>query len=156
MTERKFEYSKFLLVFGNLALVLWLVLATLAFWLSYGDLAWVFLLAASFVIYALLRRLGCSTCAYCKSCTTGFGRLSGWFFGKRQTKDFMNKTALAFVVFLYCFLGLFPAVILIISIFQTLEVASVIVLVCLLAVSLYSATTWFKTSSASKPATLAS
>ena len=76
-----------LLVFGNLAILLWTILAAFAFWLTYPILTWIFLLLALAMVFFLLRRLGCSSCYNCKSCTSGFGRLAGWFFGRRELKD---------------------------------------------------------------------
>jgi hypothetical protein len=38
------------------------------------------------MIFMILRRLGCSSCYYCKTCTSGFGRLAGAFFGTGYTK----------------------------------------------------------------------
>ncbi len=38
------------------------------------------------MVYAVLRRIGCSSCYKCKACTSGFGRLAGAFFGKGFVK----------------------------------------------------------------------
>ncbi len=104
MSNDRYEYSRSQLVFGNLAIFLWILLATAALWFYQPVASWAFLLISLGTIYVLLRRIGCNTCAYCKSCTMGFGRLSAWFFGKRRTKDLNNKTGLAFVILIYCFL----------------------------------------------------
>ncbi len=96
MPSDKLEFKRSPLVLGNLAVLLWSILATVAIWLTDPAMAWVFFLLAFAVLFFILRRLGCSTCAYCKSCTAGFGRIAGWYFGDRSTKDTRSKTALFF------------------------------------------------------------
>jgi len=133
-----------LLVFGNLAILLWTILAAFAFWLTYPILTWIFLLLALAMVFILLRRLGCSSCYNCKSCTSGFGRLAGWFLGRRELKDLNNKTALTFVAIIYCLLVPIPVSFLAISVLQEFAVLKIIVLSCLLLISVYSAVTWLK------------
>jgi len=77
-----------------------------------------------------------------KSCTSGFGRLAGWFFGGRPTKDLNNKTGLAFVVFIYCLLALLPPGYLTISIIQTSVAIKTLVFVLIFVISLYNLFTW--------------
>jgi hypothetical protein len=116
----------------------------MAFWFYNPLTFWFFLLFAAFMVFAILRRLGCNTCAYCKSCTMGFGRLSAWFFGKRSNKGFRNKGGLAMVAIIYCLLALIPTAILAVSLFQAFTLLKFTVLIGVLAFSLYSATTWRK------------
>ncbi|MBT0158746.1 hypothetical protein G4O51_02045 [Candidatus Bathyarchaeota archaeon A05DMB-2] len=144
MIDIKYEYTKIQLISGNLALLLWIVVASLAFWF-YNPLAfWFFLLFAAFMVFAILRRLGCSTCAYCKSCTMGFGRLSAWFFGKRSNKDLRNKDGLVMVAIIYCLIALTPTAILVVSLFQAFTILKFAVFIGVLVFSLYSVTTWRK------------
>jgi hypothetical protein len=149
----KFEYSRFLLVFGNVAVLLWAIVATLAFWFDYAAVAWAFLILAFVMVYLLLRRSGCNTCAYCKTCTMGFGRLSAWFFGKRELKDLNNKSALVLVALVYCLLAPIPIAFLTFSVTLAFAVSKVAVLLCLLAFSVYSALTWRKPHSPQTPKT---
>jgi hypothetical protein len=144
MSDVKYEYTRYQLIFGNVAILLWIVVSAMAFWFYNPLTFWLFLLFAAFMVFAILRRLGCSTCAYCKSCTMGFGRLAGWFFGKRSTKDLRNKGGLAMVVIIYCLLALIPSAILAVSIFQAFTVLKFAVLIGILAISLYSIATWRK------------
>jgi len=46
------------------------------------NIRWLSLISALALIFAILGRLGCSSCYYCKSCTMGFGKLAGLFFGE--------------------------------------------------------------------------
>jgi hypothetical protein len=144
MSDIKYEYTKIQLIAGNIALLLWIAVASVAFWF-YNPLAfWLFLLFAAFMVFAILRRLGCSTCAYCKSCTMGFGRLSGWFFGKRSTKDLRNKGGLVMIAIIYCLIALIPISLLAFFILQAFSVLKFAVLIGVLAFSLYSIATWRK------------
>lgn len=142
--EKKFEFKRPLLVLGNLALLAWVLLASLsiiAVDLLYGAL---FLLFTAAMVFLILRRTGCSSCYYCKSCTSGFGRLAGWFFGDRSTKDLGNKTALAFVAIIYFLLIPVPLLYLTSSLAQGFQPVMAILIMCLLLLTIYSAFTWLK------------
>jgi hypothetical protein len=142
MSEEKLDFKRSLLVFGNLMLVFWILLGAIASWLYTSLAFWLFLLFAAFMIFGMLRRLGCSSCAYCKSCTSGFGRLSNWFFGKIPAKGRNSKTRLAFIVFIYCLLALVPSVLLTVSIIHVFTTIKIAVLIGILSISLYSIATW--------------
>ena len=126
-------------------------MATAATWFFLQAAAWVFLLLVSAMVYLLLRRLGCNSCAYCKTCTMGFGRLGACFFGKRELKDLKNKTALAFVVFIYCLLSPISIGFLIVSLSQEFAVFKIVLLLFLLTISRYSSITWRKPSERKTP-----
>jgi len=142
LSTEKFEFTRSLLVLGNLAILCWVLLASLSFTFVNPLYGWLFLLFASAVIFLFLRRLGCSSCYYCKSCTSGFGRLAGWFFGKRSLKDTNNKTALGFVVTSYFLLGPLPIVFLTASLSQSLDALRIVLLSFLVVFSLFSVATW--------------
>ena len=103
-----------------------------------------FLIFIAAMVYLMLRRLGCSSCHYCKSCTSGFGRLAGWLFGNRSAKDLNNKTALGFVIIIYFVLGLLPIATLTLSLAQTFDMPRFVLLLCILAVTLMSAIIWLR------------
>jgi hypothetical protein len=144
VSDEKYEYTKIQLISSNVALLLWIAVASVAFWFYNPLTFWFFLIFAAFMVFAILRRLGCNTCAYCKSCTMGFGRLSAWFFGKRSNKDTRNKGGLAMVVIIYGLLAVIPAALLVFLILQAFSVLKVGALVGVLAFSLYSIATWRK------------
>jgi len=130
-------------VFGNLAVILWIVINSLAFWLYNQVAGWLFLVAAIIGIYGVLKFLGClRPCHQCKKCTFGLGRISALFFGKRSLKDPKESYGMASAVFFYVLLGPFPAAFLLISTVQTFAVLKIVVLLCLLVISLYSGLTW--------------
>jgi len=142
----KFDFSRRLVVFGNLTLLGWALMASLSLTLSNPLYACLLLLFTAAIIFLILRRLGCSSCYNCKSCTSGFGRLAGWFFGSRENKDLNNKTALVFVAVTYCLLIPIPLAMLSFSLVQEVTALKLLVLSCLLFVSIYSITTWLRRS----------
>lgn len=152
MSDEKYEYTRTQLILGNVAVLLWIAVASVAFWF-YNPLSfWFFLIFAAFMVFAILRRMGCSTCAYCKSCTMGSGRLSAWFFGKRSNKDTHNKGGLAMVVIIYGLLAVMPVALLAFLILQAFSVLKVAALIAVLAFSIFSAATWRKSKVAKPPA----
>lgn len=150
MAEEKLEFTRPLLVLGNLGLLAWVFLAFFGV-LFYNQLyGWFYLVVLTVVVYAVLRRIGCSSCYKCKVCTSGFGRLAGTFFGKGLVKKESVGNRLGFVAFIYLLLLPLPAVLLSLSVLNSFSYIKVLVLVCLLAVSAYSLTTWYTRSTVTK------
>jgi hypothetical protein len=146
LTEEKLDFTRKLLVLGNLGLLTWIFLAFFSV-LFYNFLyGWLYLILLAFIVYAVLRRLGCSSCYKCKACTSGFGRLSGAFFGKGFVKKESVGNRIGLIAFVYLLLLPIPVALLSISIAGMFSLVKVLVLVCLLAVAIYSFTTWFNSS----------
>jgi len=146
VAEEKLEFTRLLLVLGNLGLLAWVFLAffgILFFNLIYGVL---YLFLEVIAIYLILRRLGCSSCYKCKTCTSDFGRFAGAFFGKEYVKKESVGNRLGIVIFIYFLLFPFPAAELFISILAAFSFLKVLVLVCLLVMAAYSLTTWVRCS----------
>ena len=61
MTEEKLEVSRPLLILGNLALLGWIFLAFFSVFFYNPLYGWIYLVALAFIIYAILRRLGCNS-----------------------------------------------------------------------------------------------
>jgi hypothetical protein len=131
------EYSKSLLTLGNLAIALWIVLSAVACWFFNQILGFLFLISALFMIFAILRRLGCASCYYCKSCTMGFGKLADLFFGSGSMAGVDSSRSLK-IVFVYVLLGAVPIGFLVLSIMQELSVYKIAVLALLLLFLFYS------------------
>lgn len=150
MTEEKLDFTRRLLVWGNLGLLAWVFLAFFSL-LFYNQLyGWLYLLAVAFIVYAVLRRLGCSSCYKCKACTSGFGRLAGVFFGKGSVKRESVGNRIGLVAFVYFLLLPLPAALLSISLLSSFSYVKVLVLVCLLSVAAYSLTTLSNRSTTNK------
>ena len=142
MTEEKLEFTRPLLFLGNLGLLAWVFLAFFGI-LFYNQIyGWAYLLLEVLVVYFILRRLGCSSCYQCKTCTSGFGRLAGSFFGKGYVKKVSVGNKRGVIVFVYFILLPIPTAFLLFSLAQTFSFLKVLVLVCLLAIAIYSLTTW--------------
>jgi hypothetical protein len=131
------EYSKSLLVLGNLAVTAWILLNALACWLLNALLGWFFLVLAFVMVFAILRRMGCSSCYYCKSCTSGFGKLADLFFGSGYMAGVSSSSTLK-IIFVYGSLGIVPIGLLAFSIIQEFAVIKIAVLAVLLLLLFYS------------------
>lgn len=135
---------------GNLALLAWVFLAFFSVLLYNWLYGWVYLVLLAFMVYALLRRIGCGSCYQCKTCTSGFGRLAGAFFGKGFVKKASIGNRLGVVAFIYFLLLPLPAALLSISLLNAFTFVKVLVLICLLALATYSLTTLFSCSTVPK------
>jgi hypothetical protein len=150
LAEEKLDFKRRLLVLGNLGLLAWIFLAFLGVLLYNFLYGWLYLFFSAFIVYLILRRLGCSSCYRCKTCTSGFGRLAGVFFGRGFVKKESAGNMLGFVVFIYFLLLLLPTVMLSISLLDAFSYVKVLTLACLLALAVYSLSTWFHCSTAKK------
>jgi hypothetical protein len=137
ISDGKKGYSKSLLILGNLGIALWMVLGAIACWFYSSLLGWLFLVSAFIMIFAILRRHGCSSCYYCKSCTSGFGKLADLFFGSGYMAGVKSSVGLK-VIFVYGLLGLVPMIFLAVSIMQEFTAPKIAVLVFLLLLLIYS------------------
>ena len=146
MTEEKLGFTRSLLILGNLGLLAWVFLACFGILLYNQIYGWLYLLLEAIVIYLILRRLGCSSCYKCKTCTSGFGRLAGAFFGKGYVKKESVGSRLALIAFIYFLLFPLPAAIIFFSLSEAFSFLKVLVLFCLLAIAVYSLTTWYNRS----------
>jgi hypothetical protein len=143
LTEEKLEFTRQFNILGNLGLLAWVFLAffdVLFYNIIYG---WLYLIVEAAVIYGILRRLGCRNCSKCKVCTIGFGRLAGAFFGRGFIKKESVGNRIGVIAFVYFLLLPLPVALLVLSMPQAFSVLKVLVLVCLLAISAYSLTTWY-------------
>ena len=131
------EYSKALLTLGNLAIALWIVLSAVACWFFNQIFGWLFLVSAFILVFAVLRRLGCSSCYYCKTCTMGFGKLADLFFGSGYMAGVNSSLSLK-IVFVYGLLGMVPIAFLAFSIMQEPVATKIAVLVLILLLLFYS------------------
>jgi hypothetical protein len=134
------EYSKSVLVFGNLAIVLWIGLGALSCALFYPLAAVLFFGLAAFLIFYELGKHGCVTCYYCKTCTIGMGKLPELFFKQVGTAN-VNRRALKLFPFVYLLLSALPITLIAISFFQEITVYKVALLAADLAFSVYTGIT---------------
>jgi len=132
-------YSKTDILIGNFFMVLWIVLGTIACFFLNSTIALIYLLFAIAMVYVVLRKMVCTHCYYYdKWCSMGWGKLSSLFF-KKEEESFDNCTGIKIAPIVYGFLTLVPIVCLVVSLLS-FSYEKVLVLVLLLAVSMYSGT----------------
>ena len=147
MTEpkngRPIFFPENLVLFGNLALFLWIVLDSVAFLLYNFITGIVFFILTLILIYGVLHILGClRPCYNCIKCTHGMGRLSALYFGRRIFKDYKYSYKLPTAIFFTLYIGAFPAAFALYSAVIDLTVIKAAVFVVLLAFTIYSGLTW--------------
>jgi hypothetical protein len=143
LSEEKLEFTRRLIILGNLALIAWVFVAFFSVLFFTIIYSWLYLILDAVVIYVILRRLGCSSCYRCKACTSGFGRLAGAFFGRGFMKKESVGNRIGLVGFVYFLLLPLPVALLALSMLQVFTVVKVVALICLLALGAYSLSTWY-------------
>ena len=142
-TGRPIFFPEKLVIFGNLALFVWIILDTVAFLLFDITDGIVFLVVTLVLIYGLLHLLGClRPCYNCIKCTHGMGRLAALYFGKRIFKDYKYSYKLPTAIFFTLFIGAFPASFALYSAVIDFTFDKAAVFVVLLALTIYSGLTW--------------
>jgi hypothetical protein len=140
---RPIFFPKNLVLFGNLALFVWIVLDAVAFLLFDLMVGIVFLLVTLILVYGLLHLLGClRPCYNCIKCTHGMGRLAALYFGKRIFKDYKYSYKLPTAILFTLYIGAFPATFALYSAFIDFTFAKAAVFVVLLAFTIYCGLTW--------------
>lgn len=113
------EYPKISIFLGNLLMVLWIGLGTLACWFLNPFLAYAYLISAVVVVFVVLRKLICTNCYYYgKWCHIGWGKLSALLFKKGSIEEFGTGTCIKLASITYGLLTLIPLVLIVISIIQ--------------------------------------
>jgi hypothetical protein len=147
MTEpkngRPIFFPKKLVIKGNLAIFLWIVLDSAAFLLYDFTAGIVFFILTLILIYGVLNFLGClRPCYNCIKCTHGMGRLAALYFGRRIFKDYKYSYKLPTAIFFTLYIGAFPAALALYFTLAGFSVVKVAVLAALLGLTIFSATTW--------------
>ena len=147
MTEpkngRPIFFPEKLVLLGNLALFVWIVLDAVAFLVFDLTVGIVFFLATLILVYGLLHILGClRPCYNCIKCTHGMGRLAALYFGKRIFKDYKYSYKLPTAIFFTLYIGAFPAAFALYSTLIDFTIVKAAVFVALLAITIYSSLTW--------------
>jgi hypothetical protein len=139
--KQKREYSKTELVFGNLAILIWILLGTVTFWMYFSFGAIIFLALMFFLVFYELGKKGCVSCFLCKTCTIGMGKLPDFFFTKTTIENLnINRKALKLFPFVYILLGVIPISLTVVTILQYYNIYSIVVLAALTAFSVLTGT----------------
>jgi hypothetical protein len=140
---RPIFFPEKLVLFGNLALFVWIVLDTAAFLLFDFTVGIIFFVLTLILIYGLLHILGClRPCYNCIKCTHGMGRLAALYFGKRIFKDYKYSYKLPTAILFTLYIGVFPAAFALYFTVMDFTVIKAAVSAALLALTIYSGLTW--------------
>jgi hypothetical protein len=147
MTEpkngRPIFFPENLVILGNLALFIWIVLDSAAFLMYNFTAGIVFFVLTLVLIYGVLHLLGClRPCYNCIKCTHGMGRLAALYFGRRIFKDYKYNYKLPTAIFFSLYIGAFPAAISIYSTVIGFSAIKAAISGVLVAFTVYSALTW--------------
>jgi hypothetical protein len=126
-------------IFGNVLILIWIGLGTMACWFVYPVVAWIYLAAALIMIFVVLRKLVCTNCYYYgKQCALGWGKVSALFFSPGSIDKFSTCAGIKAAPITYGLLTLIPLVLCVIALGHEVTALKVAVLVLLLAVAVYS------------------
>jgi hypothetical protein len=140
---RPIFFPEKLVLWGNLALFVWILLDTVAFLLYDVTAGIVFFVLTAILIYGVLHILGClRPCYNCIKCTHGMGRLAALYFGRRIFKDYKYNYKLPGAVFFTLYIGAFPAAFALYSTLIALTPLKAAVSAALIVITIYSALTW--------------
>ena len=122
------EFSKFTIIIGNISMLLWITLGTIACWYLSPFVALLYLLFAIIMIFIVLRKMVCTNCYYYgKRCAMGWGKISAIFFGKGDVDKFSSSIGIKLAPVTYGLLTLIPLILIIISLVRGFSVVRVIV-----------------------------
>jgi hypothetical protein len=140
---RPIFFPEKLVIYGNLALFLWIVLDTVAFLLYNITDGIAFFILTAILIYGVLHLLGClRPCYNCIKCTHGMGRLAALYFGRRIFKDYKYNYKLPGAIFFTLYIGAFPAAFAVYTTITSFTVVKAALSAILIAFTVYSALTW--------------
>ncbi len=133
------KYPRKTVIRGNLLIIAWVVLGTVACWFFRPLIAWTYLGFFIFMVGIVLRGLLCPNCYYYgKWCCLGWGKLSALFFKKRGAEDFSFSLGQSLAPAVYGFLAIIPLILITVSILQEFTLLKVVVAVLFLLLSFYS------------------
>ena len=140
---RPIFFPKNLVLFGNIALAIWIALDTVAFLLYDIRVGVAFFIVVLIAVYGVLHILGClRPCYNCIKCTHGMGRLAALYFGKRIFKDYKYSYKLPTAIFFSLLIGAFPAAFALFSMLQNFTIIKATIFLVLLVLTIYSGLTW--------------
>ena len=133
------EYPRSSVVLGNIAVGVWIAMGAVACWFLYPLIAWIYLAVAVLMVGIVLRKIVCTNCYYYgKRCGVGWGKLSALLFKQGEIDKFDTSIGLKIAPLTYGLLSLVPLICVIIALVQAFTVPKIVVLLLLLAISLYS------------------
>ncbi len=132
----KIEATKPMLLSGTLLLAVWVALGTFSIALVNSLFGWIFLVFASFIVLAIIRRQLCNSCYYCKSCTKGLAKLSKLSLGGNHLPGIGKGTTITLATIMYVVLTVIPTLILMNSLSINVNVDKILLLAGILAITI--------------------
>ena len=89
------KYPMSIIIFGNIMMLLIMIVGTIAVWYLLEWWAWLYLIISFIMVYIVLRILVCRNCYYYdKWCALGWGKLSAKISKKGKLENFANNPVL--------------------------------------------------------------
>jgi hypothetical protein len=135
----KEQYPMSRVVIGNIMIILWLVVGTIAVWFFSPLVATLYLIVAVITVYLILRKLVCTNCYYYdKWCSMGWGKIASALFKQGKIEEFNESIGLRLAPLVYGLLTIFPLIVVLVVLIGEFDYYKVAVLVILLFFALYS------------------
>jgi hypothetical protein len=133
------QYPMSRVILGNLLIILWIVVGTIAVWFFSPVIATVYLIVAVIVVYFVLRKLVCTNCYYYdKWCSMGWGKLAAVLFKQGRIEEFNESIGVRLAPIVYGLLTIFPLILVVYVIIGEMDFYKITVLVILLIFSVLS------------------
>jgi hypothetical protein len=133
------QYPMSRVVLGNILIILWIVVGTIAVWFFSPIAATVYLIVAVVTVYLILRKLVCTNCYYYdKWCSMGWGKLAAVLFKQGRIEEFNESIGLRLAPIVYGLLTIFPLIVVLVVLIGEFDYYKVAVLVILLFFSVLS------------------
>ena len=133
------QYAMSRVILGNLLIILWIVVGTVAVWFFSPVVATVYLIVAVIVVYFILRKLVCTNCHYYdKWCSMGWGKLAAVLFKQGKIEEFNESIGIRLAPIVYGLLTIFPLIVVLVSLIAEIDFYKIAVLVILLVFSVMS------------------
>jgi hypothetical protein len=116
-----------------------MLLGTFGIWLINPLFSYAFLIFSAIAIYAIIPRMMCNSCYYCKSCTKGLAKLSILMRGANNLPGLSKNSIVGMTIFTFVVLTVIPGWVLTDSLLQGYDTSKLVVLASLIAVSIYGA-----------------
>ena len=134
------KYPTSTVVFGNIMMLLIIVIGSIAVWYLLDWWAWLYLATSLIMVYIVLRKLVCRNCYYYdKWCAPGWGKISAKMFKKGNLEDFAKSPGLKIAPAVYGLMMFIPIIAIIISIILVFDYTKIGILILLILFSIYSA-----------------
>lgn len=135
----KDSFEKSGIILGNLIMLTWIALGTVAAWLFDPIIGWSYLAFSTIMVFIVLRKLVCTNCYYYdRLCPIGWGKLSALLFKKGDIRNFERCLGLKLAPLTYGLLSIIPLFLITASLVTEFSVFKLAILLVLLLISFYS------------------